>query len=308
VSTPAITVFTPTYNRATTLPRVRESLLRQTLDPDRFEWVVVDDGSSDGTGDLVRSWEGAPFGLRYLWQSNRGKHVAWNRAVEQARGELFVVLDSDDACTPEALERFVSVWEALPEAERRSLAGVLARCRTADGRLIGPPLPPTKTIDFAELSLRRLLPHDTWAAMRTEVLKAFPFPELRAPLLPEGSLFQRVARQYRWLTLDECLLVYFRAEHGRDDQLSRMPPWRYPAGVAYMQRTVLDHSWRLANRVPLEILRAAVHFDRFSLHAGASLPKEIGSLEHAPVRVLCWAALPAAYAVYLRDKRRLGRS
>jgi glycosyltransferase involved in cell wall biosynthesis len=298
-----VTVFTSTYNRVATLPRVRESLLSQTLDPTRFEWIIVDDGSTDGTGDLVRSWGDAPFSVDYRWQENRGKHCAWNRAVEAAKGELFVSIDSDDGCVPEALERFVSAW-GPPEANRRDLAGVLARCQTAEGVAIGPPLPSMETVDFAELSLRRLLPHDTWSAMRTGVLREFPFPELRARLVPEGSLFQRVARRYRWLTLDECLLVYFRAEHGRPDQLSRLSPWRYPAGVAFMQRTVLDHSWRLARKVPLELARAAVHFDRFSLHAGSSLFDEIGSLEHRGARALCWAALPVGAAMVVADHLR----
>jgi glycosyltransferase involved in cell wall biosynthesis len=300
----AITVFTSTYNRASTLPRVRASLLRQTLDPDRFEWIVIDDGSTDRTEDLVRGWHRAPFPIRYSWQPNRGKHIAWNRAANDAQGALFVVIDSDDACTPEALERFVAAWDSVPTAEREGLAGVLARCQTADGTPIGPPLPATRTVDFAELSLRRLLPHDTWSAMRTDVLRQFPFPDLATQLVPEGSLFQRVARRYRWLVLDECLLVYFRAAHGRTDQLSRLSPWRYPEGMAFMQRTLLDHSWRFARRMPLELARAAVHFDRFSLHARSRLPDEIGSLEHGPARALCWAALPAAYALYVLDQGR----
>ena len=77
------TVFTPTFNRAYTLPRVYESLKSQTFK--NFEWLIVDDGSSDGTADLVKMWqnEGA-LTIRYFYQINRGKHIAINRGVSES--------------------------------------------------------------------------------------------------------------------------------------------------------------------------------------------------------------------------------
>ncbi len=303
----AITVFTPTYNRAQTLHRVRDSLLRQTLDAGRFEWVIVDDGSTDGTRELVQSWGQMPFVHRYSWQKNSGKHVAWNRAVADAQGELFTVIDSDDACVPRALERFVSIWEEAGAAGRARMAGILVRCQAPDGTSIGPPLPALDAADFAELAFVHGLPAETWTAVRTELLAAYPFPELRVPLLPEGALWHQLARKYKWLLRDECLRVYFTAGDGRSDQLSRMSPWRYAAGMAFTQKSVLDHSLRFLPRAPLQFLRLAVHFDRFSLHAGLPIHKEIGGLEHAAARALCWSVLPAAYAMYAVDKRRMTR-
>src|SRR5437762_2817315 len=95
------TVFTPTYNRAGTLPRVYESLKAQTFRD--FEWIIVDDGSADSTQELVQSWIGdLDFPIRYFRQQNQGKHVAVNLGVKEARGEFFLNLDSDDACVPEA--------------------------------------------------------------------------------------------------------------------------------------------------------------------------------------------------------------
>ena len=305
-----VTVFTPTYNRATTLPRVRESLLRQTLDPARFEWIIVDDGSTDGTGELVRSWGEAPYSLRYSWQENRGKHVAWNRAVASARGELFAVLDSDDACVPHALERFVAHWSAVSPGRKRELAGVFVRCQTPDGAPIGPPLPALDAADFAELAFIHGLPGETWNAARTDLLRSHPFPELRVPLLPEGALWHWIARDHRWLLRDECLRVYFTAESGRGDQLSRLSPWRYPEGMAFSQKSVLDNSLRLLPRVPMRFLRAALHYDRFSLHAGLSVTRQISTLEHRVARALCWSALPAACLLFAVDSaagRRAGR-
>lgn len=115
---PLFTVFTPTYNRAHTLGRLYLSLKEQTLLD--FEWIVVDDGSSDDTCSLVESWksESSSFPIRYFYQANRGKHVATNYAVREAFGFFFIILDSDDTCVPEALERFAYHWQAIDESNR----------------------------------------------------------------------------------------------------------------------------------------------------------------------------------------------
>ena len=94
-----LTIFTPTYNRAHTISRVYKSILHQ--DPnllDEIEWLIVDDGSSDNTESIVREWMDAslPFTLRYIKQTNGGKHIAFNRAVQEAHGDYFFTVDSDD--------------------------------------------------------------------------------------------------------------------------------------------------------------------------------------------------------------------
>jgi glycosyltransferase involved in cell wall biosynthesis len=120
---PTFTVFTPSYQRAKTLPRVYESLQSQTFTD--FEWLVIDDGSTDNTRALVAGWQqDARFPIRYLFQKNAGKHVAYNRAARLARGELLVTLDSDDSCLPNALERFYFWWQSIPSAQRDGFAGV----------------------------------------------------------------------------------------------------------------------------------------------------------------------------------------
>jgi glycosyltransferase involved in cell wall biosynthesis len=82
---PLFTVFTPTYNRAHTIHRVYDSLCAQTLRD--FEWLVIDDGSTDNTAELVAKWaEVAKFPIRYFKQKNLGKHFAHNRALVEATG------------------------------------------------------------------------------------------------------------------------------------------------------------------------------------------------------------------------------
>ena len=134
------TVFTPTYNRARTIERVYRSLAAQAFRG--FEWVVVDDGSTDGTRELVEAWKAeASFPIRYEWQENRGKHIASNKGIALARGELFITADSDDEFPPTALETFKRVWESIPEAERPGFAGAAGLCVDQRGRLVGDRFP-----------------------------------------------------------------------------------------------------------------------------------------------------------------------
>lgn len=106
-----ITLFTPTYNRAHLLDRLYRSVQRQTYR--NFEWLIVDDGSTDNTEDLVNGWieENNDFPIRYYKQPNGGKCRAINRGLDLARGELFFIMDSDDYLTDNALERVV-YWES----------------------------------------------------------------------------------------------------------------------------------------------------------------------------------------------------
>lgn len=105
-----ITLFTPTYNRAYILDKLYRSVQRQTFRD--FEWLIIDDGSSDNTEALVRGWmdDGNDFPIRYEKVPNGGKCRAINRGLDLAQGELFFIMDSDDYLTDNALERVVH-WE-----------------------------------------------------------------------------------------------------------------------------------------------------------------------------------------------------
>lgn len=110
-----ITVFTPTYNRGYIIEKLYRSLQRQSFTD--FEWLVVDDGSSDGTESLFAQWsqEKNAFPIRYVKQENGGKCRAINHGLKLAQGELFFTVDSDDYLTDDALEK-VAQWEAeLPK-------------------------------------------------------------------------------------------------------------------------------------------------------------------------------------------------
>ena len=125
------TVFTPTYNRAYLLPRLYQSLKAQTVT--NFEWLIVDDGSTDDTQQVIQRWaeQENKFSIRYTRVENGGKHRAINLGVQLARGELFFIVDSDDALAPNAMER-INFWRNSIRGSSE-FAGVSGTCITFDG-------------------------------------------------------------------------------------------------------------------------------------------------------------------------------
>ena len=202
------TVATTTYNRARTLPLVYQSLLDQTYRD--FEWVIVDDGSTDDTGTLVANWMAcSPFSIRYFYQENMHKKVAFNRAVKEAKGELFLNLDSDDEAVPEALQTFADAWEAIADAERAAFVGVTCLCMRADGTTVGDVFPSDPfDSDTIECSYVLNIRGEKWGFQRLDVLLSFPFPDSVPGLVPEGYVWNQIALEYKTRYINHKLRIY----------------------------------------------------------------------------------------------------
>lgn len=224
---PQITVFTPAYNRAHTLHRVYESLKSQTFRA--FEWIVVDDGSTDGTEAVVQGFQARDpgFPIRYFYQENQGKHMATNRAVREARGAFFITLDSDDGCVPHALERLLRMWETIPAEQRPAYKGVSCRCCKPErpGVILGTPLPcqgPYLDSHDLELRCRYHVRGELWGMTRREVLAETPYPAIAGlHYYPEGVYWGRIGLRYQTRYFDEPLRIYYTDGTAQDGQLTK---------------------------------------------------------------------------------------
>ncbi len=128
-----ITIITPTFNRAHTLPRLYESLKQQS--EKSFEWLVVDDGSTDSTEDLLSAYSGeGVLKLRVVRQENGGKHVAVNTGVLHATGDWIFIVDSDDMLTPGAVGR---ITRDIAAHASRMLVGLCYRKAFLNGKIVG---------------------------------------------------------------------------------------------------------------------------------------------------------------------------
>jgi len=287
------TVFTPTYNRGHTLPRVYESLRAQTFRA--FEWLIVDDGSTDGTAELAATWKNqAPFPVRYFFHENAGKHVAFNRGVREAWGELFLGVDSDDALVPEALERFLFHWNAIPSAQRAQFSAVTALCKDQHGNRIGTrfPFDPTDS-DSLEMQYRYKDKGDKCGFQRTEVLRRFPFPEMPGcAFMPESIVWHKIAKEYHARFVNEELQIVFL---GGVDQLSKRPARRVAAGRKCYYLQVLNEEQDWFWHAPLTFLKAALQFARYSFLSQETAAAQWQQLVNLPAKFL-WAMgiLPGA--------------
>ena len=299
------TVFTPTYNRAHTLNRVYQSLQKQTYRD--FEWLILDDGSTDGTTDLINEWQKeAGFPIRYIWQENQGINIAINEGVKEALGELFLIIGSDDSFVPETLERFIFNWEAIPKDKRDQFVGVTALCIDQNGNLIGDKFPSeVLDSDSMEIRYRFKVKGEKWGFLKTEILLKFPFPVIPGiNFIPEGIIWSAIARKYKTRFINIPLRIYWKSENNESDQLSKAPaPRIYAKGHAFwhLSRLNTEINWFFNN--PQEFLRSAIHYGRFSFHSRVGLGRQLRMLENNWARCLWFLMLPAAVLVFLKDSK-----
>ncbi|TKB69499.1 MAG: glycosyltransferase family 2 protein [Nitrospira sp.] len=219
------TVFTPTYNRGHTLKRVYESLKNQTCK--NFEWLIIDDGSTDNTRGQVDEWcRQGQVTIRYEFQPNQGKHSAHNYALDLARGKFFLPLDSDDSCVPQALERFKCHWDTIPTEVRSEFSGVCALCVDQHGRLVGDRFPhDVFDSNSLEVTFRFRIKGEKWGFHRTDILKHFRFPAMaNASFIPESFVWFAIARHYKERYVNEALRIYWSqpSDATEQDDMSAM--------------------------------------------------------------------------------------
>lgn len=297
------TVFTPTFNRAHTLHRAYLSLQAQTCRD--FEWLIIDDGSADGTEELVKRWQReALVPIRYVRQPHGGAHRAHHNCLEEARGELIIKLDSDDGCVANALERMKHHWLAIPAAERAGYSGVTALCQDQTGVLVGDSFPHSPLdCSAAELEYRHQVRGEKWGCVRADVLRMFPFPtDVPGNFIPESYIWVQVSRRFKTRHVNEILRVYWTDApslvHGRPE------PRRNAVGHRLMFQMVLNNEAGWALVAPIRLLRAAAQYARFSALSGHGLARQWEGLTSAGGRLHWLMGLPIAGFLLTRDRLR----
>ena len=207
-----LTIFTPTYNRAATLDRLYNSLIQQK-DRD-FEWLVVDDGSTDHTRKIMEQWISQKrIRIRYFYQENAGKMQAFNYGVQKAEGKFFMCLDSDDFLPPDSMEILSECIKK--QKDWKGLCGIMAYKGDLDGRPLGGAVFPDVRQDTQEGFYEKGFCKDTTLVFITEILKDYPFPKIPGEkFITEGYLYDRIEKDYEFLILPEILQLCEYQEDG----------------------------------------------------------------------------------------------
>lgn len=288
-------MVTVTLNRAHLLPRVYASLCEQTFRD--FEWIVVDDGSTDDTGPLIAGWAAEErIRVRYLSQSNSGWHVGFNRAALEARGRYLNNLDSDDWYPADALERWDRIWRDLPDAS--SWYDVIGLCAYADGSVVGDRFPADALdTDHLDLRLRWRVRGDKAVSCRTDVSRAFPYPEDLGSFVTITMVWNRVAAHFRTRCVNDVLKFVEYQPEGLSARTLRIRAGSPRAACVYYQELLA--SGRAMQ--PRELVRAYANYLRYALHGGDSPWRAPGRL---PLSTAWLVGGPAGAYLYLRDRWR----
>ncbi len=231
-----LTVFTPAFNREHMLKGLYESLLAQ--ESKDFIWLVVDDGSEDGTWDLLKSFEDqGRISMRLIRQENGGKMRAHNRGVLSADTELFVCLDSDDSFTKNAVSDILERWEKV--RNNKHIAGIVANKGQAENKpLYGQYLPEVTEDTLSGLYLKGFK-GETTLVYRTEILKQHLFPEIPGEkYVPEDVVYDMIDREYSLSVMNRVLTLCVLTDEGLTERAKELRE-KNPGGwyIYYVNRS-----------------------------------------------------------------------
>lgn len=227
-----ITVFTPTYNRGYIIEKLYRSLQAQTYK--NFEWLVIDDGSSDNTENLFKLWalEKNSFSIRYYKVENGGKHRAINRATDLAEGELFFIVDSDDHLTEDALESIVK-WEENLE-NKELFCGVSGNRGRSVNEFLGTTFE-GQYLDATSLERRKHnIGGDKAEVFYTKILKKYKFHEFEGEkFITEATVWDRMAHDgYKIRWFNKTIYICDYLEDGLTKNMKEIFA-KNPKGTAY---------------------------------------------------------------------------
>ncbi len=280
-----LTVFTPAYNRAHTIWRTYESLCRQTCKD--FEWLIVDDGSSDNTRELVEGWiKEAKISIRYIYQQNQGMHGAHNTAYANIDTPLNTCIDSDDYMPDDAVEKILACW---CEKGNDKLAGLIGLDVTEDGQVIGTQFPldmPTTTLQGFYAAGGK---GDKKLVYRTDVIKRYPeYPLFQGErYVGLAYKYMLIDQDYELITLNEPLVIVEYQQDGSSFNMFKQY-WNNPKGFAFFRKAEMMTTRSLKRKFLI-----CAHYVSSSIISGNRR-----FIQESPEKFLTVLSIPAGVALY----------
>ncbi|NDW08960.1 glycosyltransferase family A protein [Dysgonomonas sp. 520] len=286
-----ITIFTPTYNRSYTLKRLYESLVNQTFKD--FEWLIVDDGSTDNTEQLISSFVAEnKIGIRYFKQKNGGKHRAINRGVDEARGNLFFIVDSDDYLTKDAIETINELHETAKH--NTDYCGLIFNNIYSDLSCVGgKPSVDQLYCNIFDFRYKYNVKGDKAEVYLTEIIRKFKFPDIPSEFFcPEALTINRMSEKYKMLYINKGIYI---CEYLPDGLTAKILKIR----MDNPQYSTLYYKEFFHHKIPFtQKIKAILNYWRFSFCLSSGLSRNSLPL---------WSItlLPFSFLMHIKDKRSI---
>jgi glycosyltransferase involved in cell wall biosynthesis len=283
-----LTVFTPAFNRAYCLDQLYKSLLRQTNQD--FIWLVVDDGSTDNTKELIEKWQKEKkIDIQYIYQENQGMHGAHNTAYDNITTELNVCIDSDDFMTDNAVELILDKWSTIKD--KTKIAGIIGLDVDKKGNTLG-----TKIPDDVEYSTLydiynvHKVKGDKKLVLRTEVVKKYPrYPLFKnEKFVPLNTLYLMIDQDYKLACLNETLCVVEYLPDGSSLNIFKQYR-RHPKGFRYARKIELAYERKLYIQV-----KKVLHYISSTLFI-----KDFRFFKDNPKKILTFSLIPVGIIFHL---------
>lgn len=254
---PLLTIFTPTYNRATLLFKLYQSLREQHLY--NFEWLIVDDGSTDHTSlviEEIRRENKDRFPIRYYQKGNGGKHTAINVGAREAKGDLFFIVDSDDLLTPDAVSTITSDWQEHHSSHICGLSYLKGYIHNPQASLGHSYSEATSFIgNYIDVRYNRGVSGEDHAEIfRTELLRDFPFTEYpNERFMSEAIVWIRLGKRWKMLFVNKIIYLAEYVDGGLTLQGKRLR-FQCPLGGIEGSLETMSHEFHLRTRIKQALL------------------------------------------------------
>lgn len=291
-----ITVFTPSYNRGSLLPQLYKRLVNQNNN--NFEWIIVDDGSSDNTKEVIEQFIlENKFPIHYYYKSNGGKHSAINVGVQKANGDLFCIIDSDDFLTDNALEIINNEWQKIKDNPK--ICGIIGLSKYTNGQIVGDDfLKDNWQIPFADYYLKYNLKGDKSVAFKTDVMKEFPFPEKEGiRFVFEAVVWHEMSKKYDVLCVNKVIQFVEYQESGVSNSSYKL--W-YVKSLAFSYFNLIQNKTYRFTQYPKAYLWNFIHLAINSLLSGDHYFFKLKSVKD---KCLYLVLFPRGYFAYSRMKK-----
>ncbi len=291
-----VTVFTPTYNRREKLERLYTNLTKQTCF--EFEWLIVDDGSTDETEEFVKQLIDMQnkFSIRYIKKKNGGKHTAYNVGVKEATGDLFVCVDSDDFLEEQAIEKILGLKTKLSD---RGINGIIALKKNSKEKLLSNGLPQDVEIcRMIDLEQKYNCDGEFTFVFKTDIAKKYLFPEINGEkFIGERVVYDQIDQDGKMYLMNQVLTVCEYCEDGYTQNFMKVV-LNNPTGyqIYYSQR--IDMSVGFKERIGYVI----------RYHAFKKMSKNKEYVYRGKRKILVASLYPIgclAYQLYMRKKNEL---